>query len=153
MKHSGFHACALALTLALFGCASTPEASRSRDAEAKEFDVQPGAATVYVYRSPLNTDTDDNVLYVDNRLIGSTVPGTYFRIFLTPGKHTLHGIGFDLGKLTFDARPGELYFVDLAVIIGHSNYQLVPPPQGRLAVEQCCVLLENWAPGQRPLLR
>ncbi|MGE5525715.1 MAG: DUF2846 domain-containing protein [Rhodospirillaceae bacterium] len=144
---------AMAALIAVAGCASTPQASRERDADAKAFDVHPGAATVYVYRSPFNTDIEDNVLYIDGRLIGSTVPGTYFRVNLTPGRHTLHGSGIDLGTLTIDARPGQLYFVDLAVIAGHSRYQLVPPAEAKRAIATCCVLLENWAPGQRPLLR
>lgn len=143
----------LAIVLATAGCASTPQASRDRDIDAKSFDAHPGAASVYVYRSPFNNETDDNVLYIDGRLIGSTVPGTYFRVNLTPGKHTLHGTGVDLGTLTIDTRPGTLYFVDLSVLAGHSRYQLVPPEQGRQAIASCCVLLENWAPGQRPLLR
>lgn len=141
------------LLIAVGGCASTPQASREQDADAKSFDTHPAAATVYVYRSPFNTWAEDNVLYIDGRLIGSTVPGTYFRVHLTPGKHTLHGTGIDLGRLSLEARPGMLYFVNLAVIASHSHYQPVPPEQGRRAIAGCCVLLENWTPGQRPLLR
>lgn len=153
MKNAGSWMAALAVVLALVACASTPQASRERDAAAKEFTPHPGAATLYVYRSPFNTEIDDNVLYVDGRLIGSTVPGTYFRVHVTPGRHRLHGTGIDLGELTIDARPGQLYFIDLEVIAGHSRYQLVPPEQGKRTIAQCCALLENWAPGQRPLLR
>lgn len=150
---AGWFAVAAALLLGLAGCASTPQASRERDADAKAFDTHPGAATVYVYRSPLNTEIEDNVLYVDGRLIGSTVPGTYFRVNLAPGRHTLHGTGIDQGQLTLDARPGRLYFVELTVIAGTSLYQPVPEAQAKRAIATCCVLLENWAPGQRPLLR
>jgi hypothetical protein len=153
MKKRASWVAALTLALAVAGCASTPEAPRELDAAAKSFDTHPGAASVYVYRSPVNENWDDNVLYIDGRLIGSTVPGTYFRVNLTPGRHTLHGTGVDLGTLTIDTRPGALYFVELTVLAGHSRYELVPPQQGRHAVVSCCVLLENWAPGQRPLLR
>lgn len=143
----------LLIVLALAGCASTPQATPQRDAEAKTFETYPDAATVYVYRSPFNREhDDDNVLYVDRRLIGSTIPGTYFRVNLPPGKHTLHGTGIDLGELTIDMRPGALYFVDLQVIASHSQYRLVPEATARREIDRCCVLLENWAPGQRPLL-
>ena len=152
MKTAWF-ALAASLLLGLAGCASTPQASAERDADAKAFDTHPGAATVYVYRSPLDTDYEDNVLYVDGRLIGSTVPGTYFRMNLPPGKHRLHGTGIDQGQLALDARPGRLYFVELTVIAGTSQYQPVPAEQAKRAIASCCVLLENWAPGQRPLLR
>ena len=101
----------------------------------------------------IEQNDDDTVLYIDNRLIGSTVPGTYFRVNLPPGKHTLHGIAQDMGKLTLDARPGTLYYVYLDVAAGRSNFSLVPPERARREIDRCCVLLENWAPGQRPLLR
>jgi hypothetical protein len=141
------------LCLLVAACASTPQASPERDAEARRFETHPGAATLYVYRSPFNTATDDNVLYVDGRLIGSTLPGGYFRVNLPPGRHTLHGTGPDGGKLTFDVRPGTLYFVDLSVVAGNSHFQPVPESRGRRELASCCMLLENWAPGQRPLLR
>jgi len=142
-----------AVVLTLTGCASTPQAPPDADAQAKAFEAHPGAATVYIYRSPFNREDQDTVLYVDGRLIGATLPGTYFRVNLRPGKHTLHGSGIDIGQLTLDMRPGMLYFVDLAVIAGHSRFQPVAAAEGRRNVASCCVLLENWAPGQRPLLR
>lgn len=142
----------LAAVLLLAACASTPQASRQRDAEGKEFVTHPRASTLYVYRSPFN-NTEDSVLYVDRRLIGATLPGAYFRIDVTPGTHTLHGNGIDLGDLTVHTRPGELYFIELAVIAGHSHFRPVPQALGRETVTACCALLENWAPGQRPLLR
>ncbi len=143
---------AAAVLLLLAACASTPQASPQRDAEVKEFAIHPRASTLYVYRSPLNR-AEDSVLYIDRRLIGATLPGGYFRIDVTPGAHTLHGNGIDLGELTVETRPGQLYFVELGVIAGHSHFRLVPEPLGRSAVTACCALLENWAPGQRPLLR
>lgn len=142
-----------AVALLVASCASTPQAPRSRDTEAKAFEAYPGAATVYVYRSPFNHEDQDSVLYIDGRLIGATLPGTYFKINVPPGRHTLHGTGVDIGQITLDMRPGTLYFVDLAVIAGHSRFQSVAPAEGRQQVVGCCVLLENWAPGQRPLLR
>jgi hypothetical protein len=136
----------------LGGCASTPQAPPDRDAEAKEFLTHPQASTLYVYRSPFNR-TEDSVLYVDRRLIGATLPGAYFRINVVPGRHTMHGTGPDLGELTLATTGGKLYFVELAVIAGHSRFRLVPEAAGRGTVAECCALLENWAPGQRPLLR
>jgi hypothetical protein len=62
-------------------------------------------------------------------------------------------MGHDNGSLTLETRPGELYFVSLYVSSGHTRYQLMPPEISRKAVERCCAMLENWAPGQRPLLR
>lgn len=134
------------------GCASTPEATRDRDAAAKEFTTHPNASTIYVYRSPFNHYDTDSVLYLDGRLIGSTLPGAYFRLDTTPGRHTLHGTGIDVGELELDTRPGQLYFVSLDVVASHSNFRLVPEEVARERVRACCALYENWAPGQRPFV-
>jgi hypothetical protein len=141
------------LLLYVGACASTPQASPQRDAEAKAFVTHPNAATIYVYRSQFNRLDADTTLYADGRLIGSTLPGAYFRLDLVPGRHVLHGNGLDLGSFEIDARPGQIYFVSLAVIAGHSRFELVPDPIAREQVRACCALLETWAPGQRPLLR
>jgi len=144
----------LLLAIALAGCASTPQASRERDAEAKQFLTHPGSATIYVYRTDFPTmDADDSVLYVNHRLIGATLPGTYFRIDLRPGEHVLHGYGYDQGTLKVDTNSGALYFVALNVMNGNSRFALVNPETAKRAIRNCCALLENWAPGQRPLLR
>lgn len=145
---------AVALLAALMtACASTPQASRERDADAKGFYTQPTAATIYVYRSQFNRVDDDTVLYLDDRLIGNTLPGTYFRINTVPGRHVLHGIAADTGWISLDVRPGHLYFVRLEVIGGRSQFTQRAEDVGKREVSACCAMLENWAPGQRPLLR
>lgn len=148
--------CAAALLALLASCASTPQASRERDAEAKQFHTHPNAGTIYVYRSNFNRldqMLEDTVLYLDGRLIGSTLPGGYFRIDAGPGRHVLHGIGADAGQLVVDVRPGQLYFVRLDVVGGQSNFRAQPEPVASRSIDSCCALLENWAPGQRPFLR
>jgi len=134
--------------LLIAGCASTPEATRQQDAVAKEFLTHPNAGTVYVYRSEFNHYDSDSVLYVDGRLIGSTLPGAYFRLDLNPGRHVLHGTGVDIGQIALHTRPGEVYFVSLNVNAGHSQFRSVAEQVGREQVRSCCTLLENWAPGQ-----
>lgn len=142
--------------LALAGCASTPEASSEADAEAKRFIALPGSAAIYVYRDEFrvdDADMQDSSLYVDGRLIGATLPGTYFRFHVRAGEHLLHGYGYDQGTLKFDARSGEIYFVALNVATGTSRFTPVTPETGQRDILRCCSLLENWAPGQRPILR
>jgi hypothetical protein len=140
-------------TLVLCACASTPQATPDRDARAKEFGTHPGASTIYVYRSEFNHVDTDSVLYIDGRLIGSTLPGAFFRIDTVPGRHVLHGVGHDVGKLMLDTRPGQLYFVSLKVIAGHSYFEVVPETAARERIVACCAMLENWSPGQRPFFR
>ena len=144
-----FAVTALALIAA---CTSTPEADPRSDALAKEFLTHPNASTIYVYRSPFNHYATDSVLFLDGRVVGTTIPGTYFRIDTTPGRHILHGTGVDLGRIELETRAGELYFVALQVNGGHSNFERVADHTGRERVRACCALLENWAPGQRPFL-
>jgi hypothetical protein len=142
-----------AAALALAGCTSTPEAPRDRDELAKDFDTYPSASTIYVYRSQFNNLDFDSVLFLNGRVIGSTVPGTYFRVDAVPGHNVLHGTGVDIGQLALDTRAGELYFVSLDVLGGHSHFEVVPDEVAKTRIRACCVLLENWAPGQRPFIR
>jgi hypothetical protein len=141
------------VTLLVAACASTPEAPPDRDAEAKQFLTHPNASTIYVYRIDVEPTNDNVILYIDSRLIGETLPRTYFRIDAVPGWHVLHGIADDLGKLELETRAGMLYFVELSVAAGQSNFRLVPEEVGRRRILECCTLLENWAPGQRPFLK
>jgi len=145
------------VALAAAACASTPQAPRSQDAEAKRFPADRRVAMVYVYRADLArdpvTDPIDSVLYADDRLIGSTVPGTYFVVRLPTGMHTLSGMANDQGRLEIDVLAGQIYFVSLSVASGQSWFRRVSVETGKREVRQCCVLLENWAPHQRPFLR
>lgn len=144
---------AFAIALLVAGCASTPQAASDSDAEAKQFVSHPNTSTLYVYRSDFGSEDDQTVLYVDGRLIGATLPRTFFRVNLRPGNHLLNGVGADNGRLSLATRPGEIYFVSLAVLGGQSYFAVVDPETGRKTLAACCALLENWAPGQRPLLR
>jgi len=144
---------ALAL-LVLGGCASTPQATSARDDEAKRFLSHPGFAAIYVFRPDVTTmQMDDSTLYVDDRLIGATLPGSFFRVDVQPGEHVVSSSAAGSTNLKVDTRSGELYFVQLNVMSGSSRLALVEPESARRAILKCCALMENWAPGQRPLLR
>lgn len=145
-----------AIALAAAGCASTPQATPERDAEAKAFEPPPaGAAALYVYRDdfPGHSTSEDSVLYVGERLIGATLPGTFFRVIVRPGEVTLYGVGYDQGSLPLRVKRGESAFVALNVVNGRSQFRQVAPDEGRRVIRRCCALLETWRPGQRPLLR
>ena len=151
------HALATALLAAALagGCTSVPQASTSRDKEAKAFNTQPATAGIYVYRPDFGYGATpaESVLWLDARLIGSTLPRTFFRLDAPPGKRVLHGDGHDTGRLVVEVKAGELYFVSLNVQGGISSFTQVAPEAGKRELLRCCALMENWAPGQRPLLR
>jgi hypothetical protein len=144
----------LLLVILLAGCTSVPQASRERNDDAMLFLTHPNAATLYVYRNDIRSVLrNESVLYVDGRLIGGTLAGGFFRIDTLPGERVLHGHGFDQGMLKVNAPSGEITFVSLNVAGGTSRFQVVSPETGKREIARCCVLMENWAPGQRPLLR
>lgn len=142
-----FAACVL-----LAGCAATPEASRQDDADAKRFAPAPGAAIVYLYRADLPTDRGSSTLWLDGRLVGESLPATYFRVAVRPGKNLLTAFAGDAGRLEFETRSGEVYFVAISVRgddgAATSQFRPVPPDVGRTQLERCCSLLETWKPGQ-----
>ncbi|MDH4151077.1 MAG: DUF2846 domain-containing protein [Betaproteobacteria bacterium] len=141
------------LLLLVAACASTPQATRERDREAKNFEPQPATSTIYVFRPDFPDPEEDTVLWVDGRLIGSTLPQTYFRIHLNPGLHFFNGVAGDDGAIRLETRPGEIYFIRLQAVAGRSVFEHVDAATGRRELTNCCYLLENWRPGQRPLLR
>ena len=145
---------AATLLLALAGCASTPQASRQRDAEAKQFLSQPGFSTIYVFRPDFLAGVmEDTVLHVGDRLIGQTLPGTFFRVDVQPGAHVVTASAAGATAIKVETRPSEMYFVQLSVMNGNSRLSLVEPETAKRTIRKCCALMENWAPGQRPLLR
>lgn len=144
----------LASLLVSSGCASTPQATPQRDADAKQFVGHPGYAGIYVYRPDTHRpEVNDPVLHVDDRLLGAVLPRSFFRFDTQPGAHVIYGSTFGSTELKLETRPGELYFVQLNVIGGSARLALVDPETAKRAIRGCCALMENWAPGQRPLLR
>lgn len=139
---------------ALTGCASTPQATPERDAEAKRFLTVSGEATIYLYRPDFPAfDQNDPSIYADDRLIGTVLPGSFFRFAADPGARVIHSDAQDAGSLKIEARSGELHFVSLTVVAGQSRYATVSAETGKRDIIRCCALMENWAPGQRLLLR
>ena len=50
-------------------------------------------------------------------------------------------------------RPGQLYFVKIDVIGGHSTFRRVAEDTGREDVRACCALLESWVLPRGTVLR
>jgi hypothetical protein len=149
--------CTAFLTLAvacllLAGCAATPEASRMDDATAKQFESAPGAAIVYLYRADVASGITTSTLWLDGRLIGESLPKTYFRVSVRPGKNLLTAYAADTGRLEFETQRGEVYYI--AIVVNGvedtftSSFRQVPAEVARAQILRCCTLLESWRPGQ-----
>src|SRR3954469_2801020 len=103
---------AIAVTL-LAACASTPEASLSKDADAKRFESATNAAIVYIYRP--YADRGVSTLWVNGRLVGETLGQTFFRVPVRAGRTIINASGNDPGRIAFDTKLDGVYYVETQV--------------------------------------
>jgi hypothetical protein len=124
--------------LAFAGCVQLPPTPA--DIEAKRFELAPGKSVIYLVRDdPDFTDIGSSVM-LDDTLMGTTYPGTFFRWVVEPGSHQVRGFAGDSGSYSFATAPDRMYFVQQRVTrfflqpAGHSYFQLVPELHGRAVV-------------------
>lgn len=96
-------------------CTAVPVPAESVEAEAKQFQPTPGAATVYIVRNRW-ADAENRVpVSIDGQAPVLTIPYSMLRVRLLPGEHR---VAFEWdGKhivRTFSARAGEILFMELA---------------------------------------
>jgi hypothetical protein len=144
----------LLLVLAfLGGCASTPEASPTSDAEAKRFESAPRVAIIYLYRADAPGSSATPTIWVDDRIVGQTLPATYFRVVVRPGHNRISAFAGDQGRLEINTREGGVYFVAMHVggdveTPATTMFRGVPPETGKAEILRCCTMLDTWRPGQ-----
>jgi len=145
-----------ALVLLLFllvGCASTPEASLQSDAEAKRFESAPRAAIIYLYRGDAPGASSTSTIWVDGHIVGQSLPATFFRVPVRPGRNRISAYANDQGHLDIDTREGGIYFVSMRVAgtdetPSSTVFRSVAPEVGKTEIVRCCTMLEAWRPGQ-----
>src|SRR5688572_19780788 len=93
---------ALLLSAVLAGCAATPEAPPDRDAAAKQFEAAARAAVIYLYRADSPGSKGVSTVWVDGRLVGQSLPATYFRVIARPGRNHIYATGPDAGRLEIE---------------------------------------------------
>jgi hypothetical protein len=135
--HGAMFRLLIILTVVLAGCASLPPTPQ--DIEAKRFEPAPGKAVIYVVREYPDISRDVATLMLDDRMMGSTYPGTYFRWVVDPGRHEIRGYAGDAGKITLDVGPDRIYFIQQSVSVfffgfAQSFFRPVPEAYGREAV-------------------
>ncbi len=154
-RRGSAHAVLVLLLLSLAGCASTPEASRESDEEAKRFEPVSRDAVIYVYRPDHWLNSAATTLWADGRLIGESLPGTYFRIIVFPGRTLLHTSGPDTGRIEVTTRGNDVTYVEMVTSNEDSpqtTFKLMPDEAAQAAIRKCCVRLEVWRPGQERML-
>ena len=142
----------MVLLALLGGCAATPEASRETDAGAKRFESAPRAAIIYLYRADTPSDTTSTI-WIDDRVVGQSLPATYFRVAVRPGHNRITAFAPDQGWLEIDTRDGGVFFVAMQVggnadTTSDTVFRSVPPETGKAHILRCCTLLETWRAGQ-----
>lgn len=127
----------LLLLVTLAGCAPLPPSPQ--DIEAKRFQLVPGKAVVYLVRDMPDLTREAATVMLDDNMMGSTYPGTYFRWVVEPGRHQIRGFAGDAGSIAIDVPAAGLYFVQQSVRpaingFAQSYFRPVPEPYGRTAV-------------------
>ena len=124
---------ALALTAA---CAPFPQASP----QAVSIQNTPGKAVIYVIRSNPDLGPLPSQIMLNDQLLGSTHPGTYYRLEVPAGRHRLTGYTQDTGAITVDVQADRVYFVQQRVSgtfrspTPHSFFSVINEAQARAAM-------------------
>lgn len=142
---------ALACIALLSACASTPEANRERDEEAKRFEPVTRDSVVYVYRPDRGTGAAETTLWANGRLVGISLPLTFFRVIVLPGRTVLHTSGSDSGRIVIDTRGNDVTYVEMQTFDDQSpvtSFKVMPDEDAQSAIRGCCTMLEVWRPGQ-----
>jgi hypothetical protein len=75
----------------------------------------PGKAVIYIVRTRPDMSYLATPLALDDRMIGATYAGTYFRLEVAPGRHRIAGYAQDNGSIAIDTQPDHVYFVQHTV--------------------------------------
>jgi hypothetical protein len=124
--------------LLLVGCAQLPPSPQ--EIEAKRFEPALGKSVIYLVRDDPDFSDAGAPVMLDDRMMGSTYPGTFFRWIVEPGPHQIRGFAGDSGSYALSTGPDRMYFVQqrvsrfLPMPSAQSYFQLVPEAHGRAAV-------------------
>ncbi len=129
------------IALGLAGC--TPLPPSPQDIQAKKFEAVPGEAVIYVVRDSLDFSYDEAPIYIGEKVLVTTYPGTYYRWVVPAGRHTIAGYGQDSGTITVAVEQGKIYFVQQRVThfaVTNSTLSVVSEAQGRAVVLRSVLL-------------
>jgi hypothetical protein len=125
-----------AATLWCVACTQLPP-SRA-DLQAKQFEVLPDRAVIYILRDAPDFSQDGASLLLDGTMTITTYPGTYYRWEVAPGTHRIAGFAADAGNATMNVEASRIYFVQQRFASGpfgpRSSFYHVPPDRGRAIV-------------------
>ena len=145
-------------TIALIAaCATTPQATPERMAEALRFEPVTREAVIFIYRPGIALMGPETTLWVDSRLVGSSLPGTFFRVIALPGRNVIDTSPPDTGRIEVTTQGNDVTFVEMITEGGRNNspntrFRVMPPEKAKAAIASCCWMLETWRYNQPRLL-
>jgi hypothetical protein len=123
------------LAAALIAGCITPLPPSPRDLEAKRFEAVPGRAVIYVVRDQPDFTREPTSVVLDDSVMGTSYPGTYFHWVVAPGRHRIAGFASDSGVMVLDTTAGNIYFIQQSVTrtlgMTRSIFRPVHPVHGR----------------------
>ena len=121
--------------LFLGGCTQLPP--MPGDAAAKRFEPVPDRAVIYVARQVHDLNFIAPIM-LDDEPIGPTYKGTYMRLVVPAGVHSITGYATDSGSIRLQTDPGGLYFVQQTALgfkaLTGSLFEAVDAAYGRSVV-------------------
>jgi hypothetical protein len=133
----------LVILVNLTGCAYVPMATTADDQLRKQF-LAPteGKSGLYIFRDSYLGTALTKKIYIDDQLIGTTAPKTYFFREISAGHHKLATESeFSNNEISIFTNPGSNYFVrqyiKIGVIIGGANLEQVTEEDGKKGVLDC----------------
>src|SRR5688572_26693265 len=127
-----------ALVCLLAGCASMGPSAQ--DTQAVRIEGTPGMAVIYLVRTHPDLSYLTTPVVLNDRMIGSTYAGTYYRLEVPTGRHLLSGYAQDAGAITLDVQADRVYFVQHTVsgswrvTSPHSFFRVMDEARGRAAL-------------------
>ena len=128
----------VAVLALLAGCASMGPSAQ--EAQAVRIEGTPGMAVIYLVRTDPDVSYLTAPVVLDDRMIGSTHAGTYYRLEVPAGRHVLSGYAQDAGSLALDLQANRIYFVQHTVsgswraTSPHSFFRVIDETRGRAAM-------------------
>lgn len=135
---------AVVCSLFISGCRSVPKASHELDVQAKKFQTNPNGAQIYIYRNEIFGGMIKIDVEFDGKLIGRTLPNTYFLLQVPPGNHTILSESENKSTLEIKAEKGHNYYVwqevKMGVMLARNKLQLMDEQKGQEGVNDCELL-------------
>jgi hypothetical protein len=97
----------LAALVVIAACAPLPTA----DPQAVRIEGTPGMSVIYLVRTNPDLSYVPAQIALDDRMLGVTYAGTYFRLEVPAGRHRISGFGVDGGTITIDTQADRIYFI------------------------------------------